>query len=425
MATIIQQLSLSNIWEFIKSLDWILSVLLFVVSVRFAASCWMFWREEHYKHNIKWEFMEIKVPREILKGPKAMEQFFAGLYTQSNTPDDWKEKWWDGEITRWFSLEIAGIKGQTHFYVRIPRVLKNAFTSLLYAQYPDVELVPAEDYIGLQPESYHELHKNKYEIYGLEVHTSKPPAYGLQTYTEFEQKLGSEKGRITDPIAPVFEIIGQLMPEETLWIQFLIWPDVHKHWHHDADEIVQELRDTTEETGKDDDGNAIYKFRQRSPDEDATIKQIEEKKTKACFESVIRYIYIAPKDIYRYDLPYRGTFAYFNQLRNDHQSFSKNNPIRTRIEWQKWPYIFPRKRLYWRRVAVYDEYRRRFIPEETFIGKLYNSYLFAWCVWHKLTILSAEELATLYHIPTNVVLTGTTMNRIESKRLSPPSQLPG
>jgi hypothetical protein len=76
-------------------------------------------------------------------------------------------------------------------------------------------------------------------------------------------------------------------------------------------------------------------------------------------------------------------------------------------------------------VAFYDEIIHRFLPEETFAGKLYNSYFWQWCFWHEFCLLSAEEMATLFHIPTNVVLTQSTMERIESKRLPSPTNLPG
>ena len=40
-------------------------------------------------------------------------------------------------------------------------------------------------------------------------------------------------------------------------------------------------------------------------------------------------------------------------------------------------------------------------------------------------ILNTEELATIYHYPSNIVLTAPSIKRIESRKVSSPAQLPG
>ena len=47
-----------------------------------------------------------------------------------------------------------------------------------------------------------------------------------------------------------------------------------------------------------------------------------------------------------------------------------------------------------------------------------------WNFWHKYAILNTEELATLFHPPTDVVITTGLMDRVESKRVAPPAELP-
>ena len=136
-------------------------------------------------------------------------------------------------------------------------------------------------------------------------------------------------------------------------------------------------------------------------------------------------MYISPKEIYNYNIGYRGIQTFFNQFRHDKQVLERNIHVQTKGEWYYFPWIFPNVRLYWKRHAFYDEFFNRFLPEERFAGKLYYSYFWVWCFWHRPMPLSSEELATLFHIPTNVVLTQAAMERIESKRLSPPSNLPG
>src|SRR3989338_1654240 len=89
--------------------DWVLYIIAFIISVLIFWSCWMFWREECYKtskKNIPWVFFEIKIPREVLKGPKAMEQFFAALRPLQNRANSFAKIWLDGEIPRWHVIDI-------------------------------------------------------------------------------------------------------------------------------------------------------------------------------------------------------------------------------------------------------------------------------------------------------------------------------
>ena len=413
--------------RFFQAISWVPYALAFGVSFHFAKSSWGFWREEVYKNSIDWILIEVRIPRETTRGPKAMEQILAAISNLANSPVGLKETYWDGEITRWYSFEIVGSRGETHLYIRLPRMLLHPFVSTFYSQYPDVEIVEAErDYIHDLPATYQELKKNRYELYGMEVKQRQNPAYSFNTYIDFETKVGDEKGRIIDPMAALIEIIGRLKPDETVWVQFLVIPDTKEHWLHDADHIISKMKSMVQ--GGESMGGASgpsIRLRFRTQGEDKTLKQIEEKKGKAIYETLFRAIYVAPDAMFNRDLMNRGVFGYLAQFNNDHQSMKKIDKIRSKVEWDSFPFFFPKRRLFWKRVAILDEYRRRFIPEESFMGKIHNSYLLRWCFFHKPMILSCEELATFYHIPTSVILTSVTFDRIESKRLSPPSNLPG
>ena len=403
-----------------------------------ARSALMFWREENYKHNINWILLEIKIPRETTRGPKAMEQFFAGIYNLANSPNGPKETFVDGEITRWYSFEIVGENQTTRLFARLPRPQRHPFESTFYAHYPDVEIVEAtEDYITKYPATYQELQKQGKELYGLEImpdpkkgHVSLP----LRSYEEFENKVGDEKGRIMDTMAGVIEIIGKLKPDEVMWVQFLTIPDTKFHWLRDAEDIVEEMKASTQggkSEGERGSKNAPdIRFRFRTQGEEKNLKRLEEKKGKAVYETFFRAIYFAPENIYNRDLPNRGLFGWMSQFASSNdkyiQKVAKNNKVRTKVDRDAFPYLYPQRRLFLKRVKIYEEYRRRFIPDEWFVGKLWNSALpLNYCFFHKPLFLSAEELATFFHVPTNVVMTATTMERIESKKLSPPSNLPG
>ena len=408
--------------------DWVFYGIAFAVASMLAWSCWMFWREERYKtgrKNTPFVFFEIKIPREVLKGPKAMEQFFAALRPLANQPFSPYKKYWEGEIPRWHVIDVIGRNNEVRFYMRVSYRLSAVVEGLLYANYPEIEITETEDpYLGVIPSSYDDLMAQGYEIFGNELYQEKSAAFSIRTYSEFEQETGDEKGRIIDPMSVLLELIGNLQASEILLVQFILMPDIHKHWKYDLEHTLNSLRDTTQQLGHDKEGKPQYRFRFRTPGEEGIIKRLEEKKERGTFETTIRYLYVAPKEIYNYNIGYRGIQTYFNQFRHDNQSLERNINVQTKGEWYYFPWIFATSRLYWKRRAFLDEFYHRFLPEETFAGKLYNSYFWSWCFFHKPMALSVEELATLFHIPTNVVLTQTTVERIESKRLPSPTNLP-
>lgn len=388
----------------------------------------MFWREEVYKSSrklIPWVFLEIRVPREVLKGPKAMEQFFAALRPLANQPRTWVKKYIEGEVPRWHIIDLVGVNNEVRFFMRVSYRLQGAVEGLLYANYPELEIIQCEDpFPDILPATYEELDAQGYDLYGQELYLDKTAAISIRTYSEFEQEAGDEKGRIIDPFAVFLELVGNLKPKEMIMAQFVLMPDIHKHWKHDAEHILEELRNTTQQIGHDKEGKPQYRFRFRTPGEEGVIKRIEDKMEKGTFETTIRYVYIGPKEDYNANIGYRGIQTFFNQFRHDRQSMERNYDIMTKTEWFYFPWFFPNRRLWGRKHVFYREYLDRFLPEETWAGKFYNSTFWKWCIHHKPMALSVEELATIVHIPTNVVLTAHSIERIESKRLSAPSNLP-
>ena len=41
---------------------------------------WLVYVQTKYKESIKWSLLEIRIPRELLRTPKSMEQILSGLY---------------------------------------------------------------------------------------------------------------------------------------------------------------------------------------------------------------------------------------------------------------------------------------------------------------------------------------------------------
>jgi hypothetical protein len=128
--------------------------------------------------------------------------------------------------------------------------------------------------------------------------------------------------------------------------------------------------------------------------------------SKLGFDCGIRAIYLGPKDkMNRFNIP--GTIGVLRQYNS-----ADMNGFKTRRRssflypfWQD-PYGWRTARL---KAVFFDAYRRR--------SYFYPPYV------RTPFVLSAEELATIYHFPGRVAATPT-FSKIESKRGEPPVSLP-
>ena len=169
-----------------------------------------------YINSLKWILLEIKIPKEVVKTPKAMEQIFAGLHGTEGAPN-FVEKWFKGEVPDWFSLEIIGKGGDVHFLIRTLENYRNLVEAQIYAQYPDAEIAEVEDYINILPKK---IPSDDYDIWGTELLLTKEDAYPIRTYLYFFE-AAKEEERI-DPLASLSEILSSLSSDEHIWIQILI-----------------------------------------------------------------------------------------------------------------------------------------------------------------------------------------------------------
>ncbi|MEK7555014.1 MAG: hypothetical protein AAB518_03470, partial [Patescibacteria group bacterium] len=149
-------------------------------------STWLFWRQTLFEHSIQFVLLELRIPREVRKSPRAMEQVLMAIHSLRNTANDLQEKYWDGEVTRWYALEIASFSGETHFYIRTYHKQRRLVEAAFFSYYPDVEVVEVPDYIDRMPASIAEMEEQGYDVWGSEMKLAKEDAYPIRTYTDFE-----------------------------------------------------------------------------------------------------------------------------------------------------------------------------------------------------------------------------------------------
>ncbi|MEK7567073.1 MAG: hypothetical protein AAB527_02995 [Patescibacteria group bacterium] len=412
------QTALIPVFKILAKLWWLW---LFIFAFILAKNLWQFYMAAIAKKKDRWILLEILIPREIKKSPKAMEQILSEIYSLGNKAENFIEKYWEGEVPYWWSLEIASLGGEIHFYIRTSAKYKNIIESNIYTNYKDAEVIETADYIERLPSKTTDLYKAGLDLFGLELALGRSAHYPIKTYADFETIEEEER---LDPIGNLIEVLSKIKKEEQLWLQLLVRPVDASNpvWKESGIRLIKELKEKAVTKVKINEEDSVTVG--RSPGEEEVIKKIEQKLAKSQFETIIRYIYFAPRAIFNRQLPYRGVRGAFAQYSTQNMNyFVPNIKTRTMVWWIRFPFFFPKKREEAKKQRLFKNYRERRMPEEMKIGSIINSQFFYFDNKSKITHFSTEELATLYHLPSFPVLTAPFIKRVEAKRMGPPAGL--
>jgi hypothetical protein len=396
----------------------------FFILLPMTASIWLYWKNEFFKSQIKWKLLEIKIPRENIKSPKAMEQVLAAMNSFRNAPGDIEERWWDGEVTRWFSLEIVSFSGEVHFYIRIYAKQKNLLEAALFSYYPDIEIEEVDDYVGQFPSTTEDMYQRGYDIWGTEMTLSQDALYPIKTYPHFVEAVQEEK--MVDPLSTFLEVLGKLTPGETVGIQILIAPadrDWIDKWKGKLEKLRQPKTTAASKAEEGDEmGTGLLVV--RSPGQTEILKEVENNLSKPAFDTLVRFIYLSPKETFYDSYARHGLVGAFNQYSAlNLNSFRKNDKMSTRTRFWYFPYLFPNFRNEFKKQRLLRNYRLRDVPPETFMGRVITSHPFNWNFASRRFEMNTECVATIFHMPTETVLTVPHIRRVESRRASPPAGL--
>ncbi len=359
--------------------------------------------------------LEIRIPRDITKSPVAMEIFLNSLYQSSS--GNFISVFLKGSVRPWFSLEIVSLGGNVKFFIWCQKSSKNSIEAQLYSQYPNIEIYEAEDYS--LPVVYDQ---EAIGLNGAQLTLTKPDPYPIKTYVDYGLDRDPKEEFKIDPITPLIEFLGSLKPQEQGWVQILV--QAHKtekalegrifkkkeDWKKAAkDEIKKIVKDSIFAGGKDKDGNEIKTdYGRISSAEKDTILAIERSISKNAFDTMIRLIYVAPKDVFNSGGlgGIIGSLGSFNSLTLN--GFKKGWGPTYDYAWQD----FGKKKEHINKRKLLEAYKKRSffnIPYKNFHGKPF--------------VLTTEELATIFHFPGEVSKTPT-FERILSKKSEAPANLP-
>lgn len=374
---------------------------------RFAMLRFIQMRRSYTNFQAKFVLLELRMPREVLKTPQAMETVFASLNVAGGEGTWWK-KWWWGKTRSWWSLEIASIEGTIHMYIYTRQSMRRGTESFLYAQYPEMEIIEAKDYSRMRDPSMPEFTMDAFEY--KEGQSGVIP---IRTYVDYGiDKPGLKVETQVDPLAQVFELLGSIGPGEQIWLQMIIRVAARERYRgaknasgkqyalkDESKEIVDKLRKETV--------NPISGIPNPTEVQKERIAAIERNMGKLLFDVGMRVIYSAPKG--------QGKGMGGPLLNMWKPINSPNyNSIDPSGAWSGKYNDYP-----WEDIGGKRKRRDNFEAVEFY---RYRSFFHPPYRGHWMT-MSTEELATIFHFPSSIVKTPS-LDRINSNRSAPPPNLP-
>lgn len=388
---------------------------------------WMLHANGHFGSGIKWVLLEIIPPRDIEASPLPMESIFTAFAGVIKSPTP-LEEYIKGEFPTSFSLELVSIEGQVHMYVRTQVGFRNLVEAHFYAQYPNVEIVEAEDYVHLVPKT---VPNKDWDLWGVDFKLFKPDLYPIKSYKNFEETI---TGKMIDPLAGLIETMGKLGPGQHLWLQFIITP-VSEKWYSTGKEtvdeflgrvkekkkgllagIIHDLIDVIANIGKGMMGSEVafssgksaekkeeqpLEFR-LSPGEKDVLKALQSNLAKQMYKTRMRHLYVGRREGFSKQTGVSSFIGGIKQFNDQNlNSMVPNDESKTYAN-----YLFASERLRYRQRRLF----RRYIDRDPSPDS--SRFLF-----------SSEELATIFHIPDMGVL-APSLTRVSAKRGGAPANLP-
>lgn len=387
----------------------VLPFMLFAV----AMASWLRYRRAKVYTNRETVLLELHIPQEVKRSPTAMEAVFDTLHFKPGEGTFYK-RWWKGGVRSWYSLELVSFGGEVHFYIWTPKEWRKYLEASFYACYPDIELKEVSDYAHR-----FKLDLARYQLYGVNYKFTKPDCYPIKTYVEYGlDKPPQREEEKTDPLATMVERLASIGPGEQIWIQIIFQmhttlgpkPGSHGMEHWDikaaAKKEVEKIRKKPEAPTVLQDNTIVYGV---SAKQMKSIELIERTVfSKNHFDVGIRGMYIAERE--HWDKANKeGIKAIFRPFTADLYNTIRHMGDQGIAKFDFATQDFMDMRVNAEIYKIYDAYRKRswFHPPYTF----------------KKMILTSEELATLFHVPSHYVKTPG-LARIPSVRKEAPPNLP-
>lgn len=364
--------------------------------------------------------LEIKPPADVEESPKLMEFVVTGFHDYSSRSKFETYCGWS-PLQAKYTFEVVSLEGVVHFYVRCPIKLREHAEIQIYAHYPDAEIFEVEDYMNKLPKN---LPNAEWDVWGTTFVMTKSDAYPIRTYKEFQEEV---TGRMVDPMASLTEAFSQLGTDEYAGVQLVFGSEAGKNYkkrfeaelnkvmHKETPEDIKGLAKLwslivtaghsvvaqifglplPEPPKKDE-----FSMLKLNPQEQEEAKAILRKMSHSCYNAVLRYIYVGKRSVFRKGVGVTAPLGALKQVNDaNFNMLLADNVTKTYAQ-----YYFIKPRLLYRQRKIVQDFRDR-----SYQGLQ--------------KILSAPEIATIFHIPDKSVK-APTIQHIEAKKGEAPFNLP-
>lgn len=418
-------LILGIIWEIIKAWWWLPLPFILWGPLKYH---YAYFIQEKWDDKIKRILLEIKIPKEIAKPIRAMEQVFAGFHSIYDPAGNFRERWIEGQDILALSLEIVSIEGKIHFYIRTPEHFRNVIQSSIFSQYPDAEISLVDDYTKNVPQ---DIPNKDWDIWARDIVNLRSDAYPIRTYKEFETEVEKSEEKKIDPMSIFLEGMSTLKQGEQIWFQIRIKP-VHEGdntWQKEGKKLVDKLARRPEKAKsksmlqeaieliisgppkkKEDQKEVFPPEMKLTPGEKEIITAVERKLEKLSFESNIRFSYLAKKDVFLKPKATGVIFSFLKELSSEKLgAFKTYANTATKVK-SNFTWFLDNRRVYQRKRRIFRYYINRLTPMYPRRGATF--------------VLNIEELATLFHFPSEAAISTLSVPRVEARRKEAPINLP-
>lgn len=387
--------------------------------------------------NNKWVHLELKAPPNTKRTIQSMEEIFTTLHSIFLKRTDY-QRYIKGYQPPYYVFLLIAHKGFLKLYIRCLENLKDFVKTRIYAQYPEAEINEVEDPLNIFPPK---LPNPIMNCFIAEFETVKKEPYPIKSYRVWDRTIPEER---IDPISFLSEGSSQLKEDEWLIWQIFAMPvpgddeDFGNKWVDKGKKEVNKLigkQEPSEPSPLEEIGEFIFnlikapftniEFKKRqeeepkeismaklTPGEVEVIKRIQEKISKNGYLVGLRGSYIAFEPDFRIKMG-RSLGLMFSFLRLfDTQNLNAFKPVGTKITSPK-EKILTESLYATEKTEVRDFYLKRML----YLG--FKHYLPP----SNKFVLNTEELATLFHLPTETV-SKTTIETVPIKPKPAPPNIP-
>lgn len=380
-----------------------------------------------YLGGVKNTMLQVTLPDTAEETPKSMENAIA-LWGGIHKAPDLYEKIFEGYVEAWYSLEVQCTPERVKYFMFIPEAQRQFFEGVVYGQYPEAQIKEAPDYaLRFDPLRVRE----EFDVYGTDMIFAKSDVYPIRTYTQYDDPL-APNNTFLDPLQALIEAYSNIKPGEEFWYQVIVWPkgvEDTSRWVTAGEKEIARITGRGKEAGPGlfrnimgffagiprdlvsialggragpsagatAAGKDLHFF---DPVETARMEGILRKVSREAYPTCVRVMYIAPKgQLHKANIGRAiGGFKQFNTF---HLNSFKPHP---NTKSNGVDYIMKERRRAFRERQILAFYRWR----DPSSGA---------------RMMTAEEIATLYHFPTRWVQ-APALERVKAGTYSAPDNLP-